>query len=155
MQVDEMVSAVQTLNSEDAFHARLNVGQWRLVAAYLTRYEIPSGGSLIRQNDNDRVLYFIESGSFQVFVNEREGVRGRIAILRPGSVVGEPSLFVDRPRMANVEAMMPSAVWALPAARFEELSVRQPELALEVLRGAGAVMAVRMRMNLERGIPMS
>ena len=155
MQIDEMVTAVQTLNGEDAYRARLNVGQWRLVSAYLTRHEIPAGGSLIRQNDNDRVMYFIESGSFQVFVNAREGLRGRVAILRPGAAVGEPSLFIDRPRMANVEAMMPSVVWALPATRFEELAVRQPELALELLRAAGAMMAVRMRMNLERGIPMS
>lgn len=155
MQIDEMVTAVQTLNGEDAFRARLNLGQWRLIAAFLSRCELVAGDALIRQDDVERVMYIVESGSFQVFIHAAEGMRGRVAILRPGAVVGEPSLFIERPRMANVEAMAPSVVWALPAARFAELGAQHPELALEMLRAAGAVMAVRMRMNLDRGIPMS
>ena len=44
--------------------------------------------------------------------------------------------------MANVEAMTPCVVWALRGPRMEELAQRSPALALELLRAAGAVMAV-------------
>ena len=57
--------------------------------------------------------------------------------------------------MAQVEAMSPCIVWALTRQRFEEYSARQPENALVFLRAIGGVMAVRMRANLERGLPVA
>jgi hypothetical protein len=38
---------------------------------------------------------------------------------------------------------------------MEELSVRQPALMLELMRGCGNVLAMRMLANLERAIPVS
>jgi CRP/FNR family transcriptional regulator, cyclic AMP receptor protein len=70
-------------------------------------------------------------------------------------VVGEPSLFGETPRMVQVEAMSPAVVWALTRPRFEEFALRQPEQALTFLRAVGAVMAERMRANLERGLPLA
>lgn len=151
----ELTQAVQTLNAEDAFGVRLGADQWRALLPYLTRHEIRSGDMLIRQGDRERTMYLLEQGSLQVFVNRGTPGSHRIAILRPGSVVGEPALFGDGPRMANVEAMSNCVVWALRGPRFEELSQRQPALALEVLRAAGSVLAVRMRANMERSIPIS
>ena len=78
----------------------------------------------------------------------------RIAILRPGSVVGEPGLFARR--AAHGQRRGDDALRRLGAARpaLEELCARAPALALELLRAAGAVMAMRMRANLERGAPL-
>ena len=100
-------------------------------------------------------MYLLERGSLQVFVsNPKPGVT-RLSILRAGSVVGEAGLFSDQPRMANVEAMAPSVVWALRGSRLEELIVRNPSLALELVRAAAAVMGVRMRANIEFGQAVS
>jgi CRP/FNR family cyclic AMP-dependent transcriptional regulator len=68
--------------------------------------------------------------------------------------VGEPGMFSEGPRMANVEAMTPSVIWALRGTRLEELAQRVPQIAIEVLRAAGAVMAVRMRANMTRQVPV-
>ena len=76
-----------------------------------------------------------------------------MAILRAGAVAGEPALFGETPRMAQIEAMSPAVVWALSRARMEEFAQQQPDIAFELLRACGAVMAVRMRANLERGLP--
>ena len=148
MEIDELVQAVQTLNAEDAFRARLTLEQWRVIAPYLARHEIRAGDLLIKQGDADRSMYFIAQGSMQVFVTGGPPGSNKVAILRAGSVVGEPGLFGDTPRMANVEAMTPCVVWALRGPRMEELAQRSPALALELLRAAGAVMAVRMRATL-------
>lgn len=145
MDLSELVQAVQTLNTEDAFRARLNLEQWRTIGPYLTQHDIRAGDMLIKQGDSDRTMYFLGRGSLQVFVTGGPPGSNRIAILRAGSVVGEPALFVDGPRAANVEAMVPSVVWALRGPRLEELSQRSPALALELVRAAGGVMAIRMR----------
>ena len=153
--IDELVRAVQTLNAEDALRARLTAEQWRIIAPYFTRHELRAGDLLIRQGDVDRTVYFLEQGSLQIFVTGGPPGSNRIAILRAGSIVGEPGLFGDSARMANVEAMTPCVIWALRAPRFEELAQRQPALALELLRAAGGVMAIRMRANLARQVPFS
>jgi CRP-like cAMP-binding protein len=133
MEFQNLVQAMQTLNAEDAFRPRLSLDQWRAIAPYLTRHDIRAGDLLIKQGDTDRTMYFLGAGS----------------------VVGEPGLFNDGPRMANVEAMTPCAVWALRGPRLEELSQRSPALALELLRAAGGVMAMRMRANLTRQVPFT
>jgi len=155
MDITALVQALQTLNAEDAFRPRLTVDQWRLIAPYLTRHDIRAGDLLIKQGDADRTMYLLEQGSLQVFVTGGPPGSNRIAILRAGSVVGEPGLFGDSPRMANVEAMTPCVVWALRSPRLEELAQRQPALVLELLRTAGGVMATRMRANLAKQIPFS
>lgn len=155
MDITRLVQAMQTLNAEDAFRPRLNVDQWRVIAPYLTRHEIRAGDLLVKQGDADRTMYMLAQGSLQVFVSGGAPGANRIAILRAGSVVGEPGLFTDGPRMANVEAMTVCEVWALRGPRFEELSQRTPALALELLRAAGNVMAVRMRANLSKQTPFT
>ena len=117
MDIAPLVQAMQTLNAEDAFRARLTLDQWRVIAPYLTRHEIRAGDLLIKQGDADRSMYFLAQGSLQVFVTGGVPGSSRIAILRAGSVVGEPGLFNDGPRMANVEAMTACEVWALRGPR--------------------------------------
>lgn len=153
MEFPEVVQAIQSLNADDALRTRLSIDQWRTLAPYLTRHEIRAGDLLIKQGDVDRALYILAQGSLQVFVTGGTPGSSRIAILRAGSVVGEPSLFGDGPRSANVEAMTACTVWALRGPRLEELAQRSPALALEFLRAAGAVMAVRMRANMARNVP--
>ena len=155
MDLNELVQAIQTLNAEDAFRARLSLDQWRTIAPYLTRHDIRAGDLLIKQGDADRTMYFLAQGSLQVFISGGPPGSSRIAILRAGSVVGEPGLFGDSARMANVEAMTPCIVYALRGPRLEELAQRSPALALELLRSAGAVMAARMRANLAKQTPFS
>jgi CRP-like cAMP-binding protein len=153
--IGALLGAVQTLNAADAFRPRIGADQWRLFGPYLTRHDIRAGDLLIKQGDTDRTMYLLERGSLQVFVTSAAPGSHRIAILRAGSIVGEAGLFSEGPRMANVEAMTPCVVWALRGQRLEELAARQPMLAFEVVRAAAAVLALRLRANMERSAPVS
>ena len=155
MDFDKLVQAIQTLNAEDALRARLTADQWRAIAPYLTRHDVRSGDLLVKQGDTDRTMYALGQGTLQVFVTGAAPGSSRIAILRAGSVVGEPGLFSDGPRMANVEAMTSCVVWALRGPRLEEMSQRLPALALELIRAAGGVMAVRIRAHQARQVPFT
>jgi len=152
--IDDLVRAVQTLNAEDAFNARLSFDQWRTVAPYLARHEIPAGQLLFKQGDLDRSLYLVEQGNLQVFVSDVAPGSARVAILRAGAIFGESGLFSDGPRLANVEAMTPCVVWALRGPRMEELAQRSPALALQLMRAAGSVLMVRVRAHLARHSPI-
>lgn len=153
MDLNALIQAIQTLNAEDAFRPRFDPQQWRTLGAYLTPHELRAGDLLCKQGDRERTVYFLAQGSLQVFVSGGGTGAGRIAILRAGSICGEPSLFSDGPRTANIEAMTPCVVWALRLPRFEELAARVPAVALEFVRSAGSVMATRMRANMARQVP--
>lgn len=152
---EELLQAIQSLNAEDAFRPRLDPSQWRTFLQYLTRHEIRSGDLLLKQGDMDRTLYFLGQGTLQVYATGGAPGSSKIAILRAGGMCGEPGLFADGERTANVEAMTPCVVWALRLPRFEELCARAPVIALEVLRAAGTVMALRMRANISRQLPIT
>jgi CRP-like cAMP-binding protein len=153
MNVDSLVRAVGTLNAYDAFRPRFSPENWRVLGSYLIRRELKSGEVLIYQGDADRVMYFLEQGTLQVYVRGTATQAAKIALLRAGSIVGEPALFGDTTRMAQVDAISPCVIWALSRPRIEEMLASNPELAYELLRASGAVMAERLRGTLERGIP--
>ena len=153
MIVNRLVQAIGTLNAYDAFRPRFSPDNWRVLGSYLIRRDLKSGDVLIYQGDSDRGMYFLESGTLQVYVRGTATQNAKIALLRAGAIVGEPSLFGDTTRMAQVDAISPSVLWALSRPRLEEMLASQPELAYEILRASGAVMAERMRGTLERGTP--
>src|SRR5882672_7789405 len=113
MDITTLVRAVENLKAEDAFPLELTLPQWQRLAAGLERRELRTGDLLIRRGDRERVAYLLQEGSLQVFVSGGPPGSHRIARLRAGTIVGEPGLFIDAPRMASVEAMTPCVVWSL------------------------------------------
>lgn len=156
MAFDHVIQAVQSLNAEDSFRPRLDARQWQLFGEYFNEVNLRSGEVLVKYRDMERTVYLLEQGTLQLYVPAApQAGRRPVAILRPGSIVGEAAMFGDAPRMAQVEAMSPCTVWALPRHRLDEMALRQTTLALEVLRSLGAVLVARMQANLERGLPMA
>ena len=75
-----------------------------------------------------------------------EDVAGRmkLAVLAPGTVIGEGAFFSGQPRNATVVATRDSALWALKYTPFQELSQRQPAIALELTLACVAVVVRRL-----------
>ena len=138
-----LLSAIAQADADDSMSNPLTPAQWDMVSAYLQPYAVPAGHVLFSQGATDRTLYLVESGSLSVhYQDEKE--RLRLAIVGPGSVVGEGAFFSMRPRSATVQTSAPTRLWALTALRFSELSNRQPAIALGLIMAAGAVLAKRL-----------
>jgi len=153
MDITRLVQAVHAHSASDAFRPDLTPQQWQALAPLLVRRELIAGNRLMRQGEVERSACLLERGNLQVFASGAAPGGQRIAILRPGALVGEPGLFAAVPRAAHVEAMTPCTVWQLEVGRLDALGECAPELALKLLRAAGAVMALRSRALRERGQP--
>ena len=154
--ISSLIRAIESLDGdENALPLRLSPADWTQLASVLQRTELQPGDMLLRYGETGRRAYFVESGQLQVFVAGGGRRSHRVATLRGGTMVGEPALFRPTPRMAHVEAAVPSVVWALCAEQLSALSASAPALVLEVLRAAGVLMTARWRANLERGIPVT
>jgi CRP-like cAMP-binding protein len=141
--IQDLCRAIAQNTSYDAFAPALNPQQWETLASYLQPFDLAAGQVLIDQGANDRTLFFIESGALSVHLIGDKG-QMQLAILNPGSVVGEGAFFSRAPRSANVVSTGSARVWRLTAIRFAEMSNRQPNLALELVLALGAVIAKRM-----------
>ena len=150
MSIQNLSRAIADNNSSsDAFALTLNVQQWETLAGYLQPIDTGVGDVLIEQGTHDRSVYFLESGAISVHrVSSKEQMK--LAVLMPGSVVGGGSFFSRQPHSANVVVTGAGRVWRLTAIRFAEMSNRQPNLALEIAMGLGAVIAKRMAHRSKR-----
>ena len=92
-----LLSAIAQADADDSMSNPLTPAQWDTVSAYLQPYAVPVGHVLFSQGATDRTLYLVESGSLSVhYQDEKE--RLRLAIVGPGSVVGEGAFFSMRPQ---------------------------------------------------------
>ena len=142
MDVETLVRATEMLDGKQAFHPRLDPAHWRTLAGYMAPRNMAAGELLLAQGEPERALFLLEQGTLQVYAVP---ARHRVELLQPGSAVGEASLFADGPAAATVEAMTHCIVWTLPAARVAQLARRSPDIVVEVLRAAGALLVRRQR----------
>jgi CRP/FNR family transcriptional regulator, cyclic AMP receptor protein len=141
--VHGLVRAIEQNHSNDSFTPTLTPAQWDLLGTYMQPFAVLQGQVLIEQNAHDRTLYLVESGGLTVHYEDAKG-RLRLALVGPGSAVGEGAFFTRLPRSATVQAASPSKVWSLTPIRFSELSNRQPVLALEVAMALGSLVSRRL-----------
>ena len=141
--VHGLVQAIAQNQSDDCFNPVLSAAQWEILGSYMQPFALMKGQVLIEQNALDRTLYMIESGGLTVHYEDSKG-RVRLAIVGPGSAVGEGAFFSRQPRNATVQAASPSKIWCLTPIRFTELSNRQPNLALEIAMALGALVSRRL-----------
>jgi CRP-like cAMP-binding protein len=141
--VNALVQAIAQNKTSDAFLPTFNHLQWGILASYMQPFALTPGQVLIEQGSADRTLYLIEAGSLTVHYEDTKG-RVRLAIVGPGSAVGEGAFFTRSPRNATVQAAGPCKIWSLTPIRFTELSNRQPALALEIAMALGGLVSRRL-----------
>jgi CRP-like cAMP-binding protein len=141
--VNGLITAIAH-NREDGVLARhLGAQSWYIVADYLHPHAYERGHLLIAQGAADRNLYFLESGTLKVDVRTDQGPL-QLAILGPGTVVGEGSFFSHLPRNASVVAYSNCKLWELNPADFDTLGKKHPTVALALSMALGAIVATRL-----------
>ena len=105
-----LIDAITQASADDSMTNPLAPAQWDVLSSYLLPVVLPAGQVLFSQGATDRTLYLVESGSLSVhYQDEKE--RLRLAIVGPGSVVGEGAFFSHRVRSATVQASAPCKLW--------------------------------------------
>lgn len=148
-----LADAVASLHTDDRLPLSWGPESWTRLAPHLELRDLRAGDLLLRRGAHETSAWLVESGHLQVFVDSGAPLTHRISRLRAGTLVGEPALFIDAPRMASVEALTPCRLWTITRRGLEDFGRSDTALALGFVRAAAALMAVRMRANLERGIP--
>jgi CRP/FNR family cyclic AMP-dependent transcriptional regulator len=140
MRVEQLVAAIGALDAKDALQCRLSLDEWKVLAPYLSVRFLRTGEALMQEGDSDRELFILADGELQVTTQGHV-----IATLCPGTVVGEGTFFSGEPRSATVVPSCPGVAWGLHWDKFNQLSTKQPKVAVDLIKALAAVLAIRMR----------
>jgi CRP/FNR family transcriptional regulator, cyclic AMP receptor protein len=97
------------------------------------RHAFDRGEMVVRQGDPAAHLYLIESGRVKITTLAPDGREAFVAIMGPGQVFGELSLFESGTRTADARAMEPSVLHALAHDDFRPYVAAHPEVAWQLL----------------------
>ncbi len=140
MNIQQLMEAVSALQAHDALACKLTLDEWKKLAPYLAIRFLKPGDVLMHEGDSERELYILAEGELHVTIHGTV-----LARLQPGTVVGEGTFFSGQPRSATVVSAQSGVAWALSWEKFEALSHKQSRLALDLVKGLAAVLAIRMR----------
>ncbi len=118
---------------------------WRRVMAHCSTRRFTAGEWLIREGEADDALYFLRSGLLEVLMPRGRREARRLALVAPGSVVGEQSFLDQRPRSTSIRALSDGEVARLSREQFLVFSAREPALARELLLDLGRIVSLRLR----------
>ncbi|MEK7858248.1 MAG: SulP family inorganic anion transporter [Elusimicrobiota bacterium] len=106
---------------------------------------LEAGSKLFAQGDAGDELFLIRRGTLRIMLRLEGGKSHHLATFRRSDVVGEVA-FLDRgTRTTDAVATAPSELYALSRARFDELALRQPVLAVKVFARLARGLALRLR----------
>jgi len=104
------------------------------LAGSFVRHSFDRGEMIFRQGDQGVHLYLVESGRIKITTLAPDGREAFVAIMGPGQVFGELSLFEGQQRTADARAMEPTLLHALAHDDFRPYVAAHPEVAWELLR---------------------
>lgn len=108
--------------------------------ASLERRRFPAGAVVIAEGDHANELYITQSGWAEVVVSDRHGGEHAVGQIRPGSTLGEMSLFTGRPAVGTVRATSELEVLVMPGGDFEQLAEQHPR----IYRNLGTILSERL-----------
>jgi CRP/FNR family transcriptional regulator, cyclic AMP receptor protein len=140
MNVEQLVRAIGALDASDALQCKLTLDEWKALAPYLSIRFLKAGDPLMHEGDCERELFILAEGELEVTI-----LGNTLATLKPGTVVGEGTFFSGAPRSATVTPSQPGVAWGLQWDKFDAMAHKHPRLAVDLITGLAAVLAVRMR----------
>lgn len=113
----------------------------RGLASLVHTSELAANQVLFAEGEPSDGCYAILSGSLRVSLFSSEGDETVLAVLGPGEIVGEMSLFGSEPRSATVTAIGKAEVCFLPRSDLLRFADRNPELYRHFLK----LLSARLR----------
>jgi CRP-like cAMP-binding protein len=135
-----------TLLAQVPLFASLTGDEAETLASGLTRVRIDRGECIFSEGDPGNQLYVIRQGKVKISLSGPEGRENMLAVLGPGEMFGELSLFDPSPRTANATAITDTEVLCLPHDALRGWLTSSPTVAPQLLQA----LAQRLRRTNEQ-----
>jgi CRP-like cAMP-binding protein len=99
-----------------------------LVTQHAVRREVRRNDVLFKENDDADELFVVVEGRIAIAQRSIDGRESVFALMEPGDIFGEMSLFDGQGRSAEARALEPSQVAVVPYAPLHDILRDRPEL---------------------------
>lgn len=122
----------------------------------VTLLEMRAGDILFREDDPGDALYIVEQGAVRIYktINAATGDEKSLALLEPGTYLGEMTLIDGTPRSAGARAEVDSLVLKISRDDFLKLLQTHPQAAIRLFVSFMKVMSQRLRQTNEELVVM-
>ena len=130
----------QTELPETGFLSGASTDLRRMLREQATEIHLNDGDVLFEQGDRGDALFAVTSGSLEISVLAQDGRKLGLAVMRPGAIFGEITLFDPGDRTATATALEASYVLRVRNSDVLEQIRKKPELAADMIRLSGQRM---------------
>lgn len=123
----------------------LNEQQFALLSSRIQKISLRRGEVLFVEGDEGDRLYIITEGKIKLGHSSEDGRESLLAILGPGEMIGELTLFDPGKRSTTATAVSPAAMLCLDHSDLVQILDTNPEVAKHLLRA----LAQRLRRTNE------
>jgi CRP-like cAMP-binding protein len=128
------IDRAMNTNSNKGLIDAMPPGTLRSFLAVAVPVQLRARETLFHAGDAGSSCYFLRQGAAKASVIARDGQERLLAVLGPGSLIGELSLFDDLPRSATVSALRPCRLLHLTKSAFFQLADANPMVYRQALR---------------------
>lgn len=122
----------------------------RLLAHFMTAYRVESGTEIIREGDAGDYMLLVIDGEVDIYKNDNEGFRKRIAVVGPGKTLGEMSMIDGEPRFSTCMAASKVTFSVLTRDDLTRIIAEQPMLGAKILMELVVMLSQRLRQTGEK-----
>ena len=123
----------------------LDEDQIKCLSGCVSELSVQEGQRVFSAGDPGDELYLVRRGSVRVLLSLKGNTFHHLATVERGDFFGEVS-FLDRsPRSTNIEAKVPTDLYLLSRARFNEQSHSDPVFGVQVFARLALTLAKRLR----------
>lgn len=123
----------------------LNEEVLRELAGSLDAMLLDPGTVVMREGEQAREMFVVISGELEVLRRSRGGSEGRVAMLGPGSWVGDMSILDVQPRSATVRTLAPAILLRITGEDLDRLYRRDMRSYLLVILNIARELSRRLR----------
>jgi CRP-like cAMP-binding protein len=118
--------------------------------------ELSLGDMLFEEGDPGDALYIIEEGAVRIFktIDKASGDEKSLALLEPGTYLGEMTLIDGNPRSASARAEIPSKIIKITRDNFLRLLREYPQAAIRLFVSFMQVISQRLRQTNDELVVM-
>jgi CRP/FNR family transcriptional regulator, cyclic AMP receptor protein len=117
----------------------------RMLSHFLEVYRVPAGSEIIREGEPGDYMLLVIEGEVDIFKNDRDGQRKRIAIVGAGKTLGEMSMIDGEPRFSTCIAATEVTFGVLSRDKLSHIIAQQPMLGAKILMELVLMLSQRLR----------
>ena len=115
----------------------LSDAELELLAESVTRLNFEAGAIIFTEGDTCRELLIVEDGEVKIIKSAANGREQLLSIERKGSSLAEIAVLDGSSYPGTAETVTPTVILRLPADRFRQICLQNPDVTLKVFKVLG------------------